>query len=151
VARVQRCNSIAQVQRRRSNQQVFKSYAYTASRLLALNLAGELSDLERDRVHRHVAAQFLSECSTTRTVGIALSAVNTMSKFDDGNGRESGFRLTVSVPHSVEDLPHTLTAALGCYQDAGVKNYSHAERSRGLRLLMISLRSAAKSGSIVGS
>jgi hypothetical protein len=50
-----------------------------------------------------------------------------------------------------KDFSDTTATAFCCDEDTGVQNQSHAERLRGLRLFMISLRSAAKSASIVGS
>jgi len=51
----------------------------------------------------------------------------------------------------LEDLPHTFAATLPCNEHARVEDYARVETSRGLRLLMISFRSAANSASRVGS
>ena len=64
---------------------------------------------------------------------------------------QARFGLALRCLHSFEDCPHTVAASFCCDEDAGVENQSHAERSRGLRPLMIFLRSAATSESIVGS
>jgi hypothetical protein len=45
---------------------------------------------------------------------------------------------------------HTFAPAFSGNEYTGIEDYSHEEISRGLRLLMICSRSAAKSGSSVG-
>ncbi len=53
--------------------------------------------------------------------------------------------------HPLDDGLHTFAPAFSSDEYAGIEDYSHEEISRGLRLLMISSKSAAKSGSSVGS
>ncbi len=77
---------------------------------------------------RHGTTQLLSKSPPALTVGIGLRCLD-----------------------SLKDCPHTVATSFRCDEDTGVENQSHAERSRGLRLWMISLRSVVKSGSIVGS
>jgi hypothetical protein len=77
---------------------------------------------------------------TCHIPGVSLCAVSQRSRTETVEGLEHA-----------HELAATLTATFWCNEDAGVEDYSHAERSRGLRLLMISLKSAKKSGSIVGS
>ncbi len=50
--------------------------------------------------------------------------------------------------HLFEDLPNCASPAFGSDNYAGVEDHSHAGGSRGLRFLMISSTSAAKSESI---
>ena len=151
VADVECCDRITRVQSGCTNQQVFECDAYTASSLLALDLTRELGDFEGHWMNDQVSAQFLSKFPSTLAISIALGAVDAMSKFNDGYGRKSRFSFALRCLNALEDFPHTFTASFSCNENAGVENQSHAERSRALRVLMISLRSAAKAGSILGS
>src|SRR5580658_5768069 len=67
-----------------------------------------------------------------------------------GYDRKCGVDFPMRNLHPLEDLPHTFATTLPCKEHAGVEDYSHIETLRGLRLLMISSRSAANSGSRVG-
>ena len=51
--------------------------------------------------------------------------------------------------HALQETSHAAPAPLACNQDTGIEDYSHVGGFHGPRLLMISSRSAAKSGSIV--
>jgi hypothetical protein len=57
-----------------------------------------------------------------------------MNQFDDGDGGESCLCVAVCRAYALEDLPNTLTATLRCNKNAGVEDYSHAERSRGMMI-----------------
>src|SRR5437667_6664462 len=151
VANVQCCDSIAEMQRRRANQQVLEGDAYTACRLFSLDASCKLRDLHGHGVHHHVAAEFFGKGSPPLAVRIALGPVDAVGQFDDSYNREGGVNFPLRSLHPLEDFPHTFLAALSCDKHAGVEDYSHVETLRGLRLLMISSRSAAKSGSSVGS
>src|SRR5438132_2499360 len=119
--------------------------------LLALDAASKLRDFHGHWMHHHVTAEFLAKSPPPLAVRIALGAVDAVSQFDDGHDRECGVSFPVRSLHPLEDLPHTVPATLPCDEHAGVEDYSHVETLRGLRLLMISSRSAAKSGSSVGN
>ncbi len=151
VADVQSGYGIAEMQRCGADQKVFEGNAYAVGCLLALYLPSELSDFECDWMDGHVTTQFFGKGSSALTVSITLGSVYAVSQFYDSYRREARFSLTLHCLYSFEDCSDTLATAFSCDEDAGVENQSHAERSRGLRLLMISLRSAANSASIVGS
>src|SRR5208282_169298 len=139
------------MQRRRANQQVFESDADTARCLLALDASGKLRDLYRHGMHHHVAPKLVGKGAPSIAVRIAPGSVDAMGQFHDGHNRERGVNFPLCRLHPFQNVPHTFPAALPGNEHAGVENYSHVEMLRGLRLLMISSRSAAKSGSSVGS
>jgi hypothetical protein len=85
VADVQSCNSIAKMQRRSANQQIFEGDAYAKGCLLALYPPSELSDFECNWMDRHVTTQFLGKSSSAITVNIALGSVDAVSQFYDGH------------------------------------------------------------------
>jgi len=85
VADVQRCDSIAEMQRRGANQPIFERDAYATGCLLALYPPSELSDFECNWMDRHVTTQLFGKSSSAVTVSIALSSVDAVSQFYDGH------------------------------------------------------------------
>src|SRR5205814_8386050 len=79
VADVQSCHSIAKMQSRGANQQIFEGYANSAGCLLALYFPSKLSDFECYWMDRQVTAQFFGKGSSAFTVSIALSSVYAVS------------------------------------------------------------------------
>src|SRR5258706_1085751 len=102
-------------------------------------------------MHHHVAAKFFAEGPPAQTVGFTGGAVDAVGQFNDSDDGERRINFSVCGLHSLKNLPHTFSRPLPRDQDAGVENYSHLAELRGLRWPIISARSAAKSGSRVGS
>jgi hypothetical protein len=69
------CAGIPEIQRRRSNKQIFEGDAYAACSLLPFDSPGQLSDFESDGVNCHVTAQLLGKCSSAFTVSVASGTV----------------------------------------------------------------------------
>ena len=151
VSNVECDHVVAYVQCRRTDQQVFEGDVDTTSCLFALEAASKLRDFYGHWMHHHVTAEFFAKGPPPLAVSIAFGPVDAVGQFDDGHNRERGVNFPVRSLHSLEDLPHTFPATFPSDEYAGVEDYSDVETLRGLRLLMISSRSAAKSGSIVGS
>ena len=70
--------------------------------------------------------------------------------FLDDRG-ECCFGFAVYGLYALENLPHAFPVPFACDQNTGIEDQSHSAKSRGLRFRMISSRSAANSGSILGS
>lgn len=148
---VSSCDCIREIQCCGANQQVFEGDFNATGRLLTFYLSRELSDLERNRIDQDGAADVLNKHPAAVAASIVLSAVDAVSQFYNCYGGETGLGLALGSFHPFEDVRDALASPLSSDEDAGVENYSHAERSRGLRLSMISRRSAAKPASRVGS
>src|SRR5437773_2257469 len=99
VANVQCCDSIAEMQRRRANQQVLEGDAYTACRLFSLDASCKLRDLHGHGVHHHVAAEFFGKGSPPLAVRIALGPVDAVGQFDDSYNREGGVNFPLRSLH----------------------------------------------------
>src|SRR5579859_474163 len=102
-------------------------------------------------MHHHVTAEFSAKGSPSFAIRVGFGPVDTVGQFDNGHNGEGGVNFPEGGLNSLENLPHAFPASFPSDEYAGVENYSHVETLRGLRLLMISSRSAAKSGSILGS
>jgi hypothetical protein len=84
VADIQSCDSIAKMQRRGTNQQIFEGNAYAAGCLLALYFPCELCDFECYWMDSQVTTEFFGKGSSALTVSIALGSVYAVSQFYDG-------------------------------------------------------------------
>jgi hypothetical protein len=128
-----------------------KSIAISLSTLLAMNASGETGNLKGQRIHSDGQKNLFDKRLSTLSIRIGLGAVNPMDQFGCGSSRQSCRLRSTNRLYSLKNLRDTFSPAFAGNQDTGVKNYSHAGGVHGLRLAMISSRSAAKSGSIRGS
>lgn len=151
VAEICGCYLVTEPQRCSSNQQILEGDVGAASGLLALDAPRQFRDISRYRMHDHVAAEFLRKCLPSSTVCVTLGAIDAVRQFHQGHDRKRSVLFSVPGLHPLDDGLNTLTSAFPCNKHAGIEDYSHEGISRGLRLLMISSKSAAKSGSSVGS
>src|SRR5215469_11555923 len=102
-------------------------------------------------MHRHGLEEFFDEAFPALAVGVCFRSIDAVRQFPGRYSRERSGGLSTHGLDTLQDLAHTVPAPLTCDQDAGVEDYSHAGGFHGLRLRMISSKSAAKSGSIRGS
>lgn len=151
MADIQRDNTKAKMQSRSADQQVLERNAYTTGGLLSFNPTGKLCDVHCNWMNHHIAAKLRCKRTPTLTVHIISGAVDSVGEFYNRYHRKSGLDFSVCSLNTSEDLTQALSSPLARNKDAGVENQSHGEMLRGLRLLMISSRSAAKSASSVGS
>jgi len=151
VFHVDRDDIEAQMQGCSADEQVREVDADALAHLLAVDASCQPRNLQRERMHRQGPIDFLDESLSAEAVGISLSPVDAMCQFDSGHSRERGSGLSARGLDALQNLRHAVLTPLACDQDAGVEDYSHAGGFHGLRLSMISLRSAANSGSMRGS
>ena len=89
--------------------------------------------------------------TTAATKLATLGVPSPVRHFHQGHHGKRSVLFSKSRLHPLKDGLHAFPAALPRNEHAGIEDYSHEEISRGLRLLMMSSRSEAKSGSSVGS
>jgi len=151
VAHVKRDHIEAEMEGCGSDDEVWKVDADPLAHLLAVDTPGQPRHFQRERMHSHRLEEFFDEGFPTLAVGVCPGSIDTVRQFYGSHSRERSGGLSTHGLDPLQDFPHTVPAPFACDQDAGVEDYSHAGGFHGLRLLMISSRSAAKSGSIRGS
>ena len=77
----------AELQGRRSDQQILKWQVDTSRCFLAENGTCPLSDIRGDGMHGHGRRQFLDESRAPLALGFQLHALDTMGQFTDGYDR----------------------------------------------------------------
>ena len=71
------------------NEQVLKSDAYAPGCLVALNAPGESGRLDGDRMHRHVADEFIDEGLSPLPAFFRSGTLNAVRQFHDGHNRKA--------------------------------------------------------------
>lgn len=151
VADVECHDSEAKVQSSSADDQIREVDADSLVQPLAVDTSCQPCHLQRERVHGHGQKEFFDERFAALAIGFCFGPVNTVRQFDGSNGGERSGCLSTPGFDTLQYLPQAIPASLACDQDTGVEDYSHAGGFHGLRFLMISSRSAAKSGSMRGS
>ena len=76
VCNVQCCDTIAEMQRCRANEQILESNRNTTRGLFTLDATGKLRDFHVHRVHHRVTPEFLAKGSPPLAVSIAFGPVD---------------------------------------------------------------------------
>ena len=151
VANVERDHRESEMEGGGSDQQIRKGDAEPVRHLFAVDAPGQPSHFQRERMHGYGLEEFFDEGFPALAVGVGPGSIDTVRQFHSSHRRDRSGGLSTRGLDTLQNPLHTVSAPLACDQDAGVEDYSHAGGFHGLRLRMISSRSAAKSGSIRGS
>ena len=78
------------------NQQIFESDTDSLLGLLAFDAAGELSRLDRHRMHRHVTDEFVDKSLPASSLLLRLGALDAVRHLHDGHYRNIDFDFPVA-------------------------------------------------------
>ena len=115
-------NTEAELQGRGGDQQIFEGDTHTLFGLLALDAAGELGRLDRDRMHRHVADEFVNERLPALPAFFQLGALDTVRQFHNGNHGKTDLDFSVANFAVFENLPHGVALPLSGNDHAGIED-----------------------------
>ena len=87
IAKVQRGNFKAKMQRSSTNQQILKRKLNAQRLLLAFDASRQASNIERYRVHRDVTRQPLDEFQPALLLSFSLCPIGSMSQLGNGHHR----------------------------------------------------------------
>lgn len=100
-------------------------------------------------MHRHRGQDLFNKGLAALALAFEPGPVDAMCKLYDSDCREIYLGLATRLLDLRKNLRYAVAAALGCYDDAGVKDQSHGRGFQGCLWWTISSTSAAKSGSRV--
>ena len=118
IAEVQRRNFVAEMQSRRTNQQILKCKLDAYRFLLALYASCEPRDVNRHRMHWYVARKPLDEFQSTLLLRFGFAAISSMHQFGDGHNRHADFDLALNRLYLFQNFPNGMASALGSDNDA---------------------------------
>jgi len=121
MARVQRGHIEAEMQGGGPDHEVLEGDGDTLGRLLALDLSGKLSDLQRDGMHDEVLEGSLGEDAPPFALSFGFGPVDAVCQLDDADGRERYVNLAMQGPRLAEDVFDGLATPFACDEDAGVE------------------------------
>jgi len=120
VCNVECCDTIADMQCRRANEQVLEGNRDAMRGLFTLDATGKLGNLDAHRMDHKVASEFFYECSSPVTLGIASRSVNAVRQLNNSYNRESTINFSVRGTDSFEGFADGVPATLTGDEHAGV-------------------------------
>jgi hypothetical protein len=122
VADVTGGDSETELQGGSGDEQVLEGDAYAPGCLVALNAPGESGRLDGDRMHRHVADEFIDEGLSPLPAFFRSGTLNAVRQFHDGHDRKADLDFSVTRFELFQDLPDGVASPLAGYHDARVEN-----------------------------
>lgn len=120
VCNVQCCDTIADMQCRRANEQILESNCDATRGLLTLDATGKLRNLDGNRMDHKVASEFFYECPSPFTVVIASRSVNAVGQLNNSYNRESTINFSLYGTDSFEGFADGVPSTLTGDEHAGV-------------------------------
>ena len=90
--------------------------------LLAFDAAGKLGCLDRHRMHRHIADEFIDKSLSALPPLLQLGALDTVRQLHDGHHRKTDLGFSVASFELLQDLPHGVALALSGNDHAGIED-----------------------------
>jgi hypothetical protein len=112
----------AELQGSGRGQQILESDAHSLLGLLAFDAAREFGRLDRHRMHRHVADEFIDESLPALPPLLRLGALDAVRQLDNGHYRKTGLDFSIVGFKVFQDLPYGVTLALGGDDHAGIED-----------------------------